>query len=56
MKVASTQTVDVEADKTSVDQWEENLEQSVAKTSKEDYLVTNFEDGFSSDEGFSDSR
>ena len=54
MKVASTQTVDVEADETSVDQLEENLEQSLAKTSEEDYLVTNFEDDFSSDEGFSD--
>ena len=54
LKVASTQTVDVEADKTSVDQLEENLEQSLAKTSKEDYLVTNFEDDFSCDEGFSD--
>ena len=54
MKVASTQTVDVEADETNVDQLEENLEQSLAKTSEEDYLVTNFEDDFSSDEGFSD--
>ena len=54
MKVASTQTVDVEADETSVDQLEENLEQSLAKTSEEYYLVTNFEDDFSSDEGFSD--
>ena len=53
-KVASTQTVDVEADETSVDQLEENLEQSLAKTSEEYYLVTNFEDDFSSDEGFSD--
>ena len=54
MKVASTQTVDVEADETSVDQLEENLEQSLAKISEEDYLVTNVEDDFSSDEGFSD--
>ena len=52
MKVASTQTVDVEADETSVDQLEENLEQSLAKISEEDHLVTNFEDDFSSDEGF----
>ena len=52
MKVASTQTVDVEADETSVDQLEENFEQSLAKTSKEDYLVTNFEDDLSSEEGF----
>ena len=44
----------MEADKASVDQLEENLEQSLAKTSEEDYLVTNFEDDFSSDEGFSD--
>ena len=50
MKAASTQTVDVEADETSADQLEENLEQSLAKTSEEDYLVTNFEDDFSSDE------
>ena len=54
MKVASTQTVDVEADETSVDQLQENLEQSLVKTSEEDYLVTNFEVDFSSDEGFSD--
>ena len=54
MKVASTQTVDVEADETSADQLEENLKQSLAKTSGEDYLVTKFEDDFSSDEGFSD--
>ena len=54
MKVASTQTVDVEADETSVDQLEENLEQSLAKAFEEDYLVTNFEDDFSNDEGFSD--
>ena len=40
MKVASTQTVDVEADETGVDQLEENLEQSLAKTSEEYYLVT----------------
>ena len=53
MKVASTQTVDVEADEINVDQLEENLEQSLAKTSEEDYLVTDFEDDFSSDEGFS---
>ena len=53
MKVASTQTVDVEADEISVDRLEENLEQSLAKTSEEDYLVTDFEDDFSSDEGFS---
>ena len=53
MKVASTQTVDMEADETSVDQLEENFEQSLAKKS-EDYGVTNFEDDFSSDEGFSD--
>ena len=53
MKVTSTQTVDVEADEMSVDQVEENLEQSLAKTSEEDYLVTDFEDDFSSDEGFS---
>ena len=53
MKVASTQTVDKEADETSVDQLEENLEQSLAKIS-EDCRVTNFEDDFSSDEGFSD--
>ena len=43
----------MEADETSVDQLEEDLEQSLAKTSKEDYLVSNFEDDFSSDEGFS---
>ena len=54
MKVASTQTVDVESDETNVDQLEENLEQSLAKTFEEDYLVTNFEDDFSNDEGFSD--
>ena len=52
MKVASTQTVDVEADETSVDQLEENLEQSLEKTSEEYYLLTDFEDDFSSDEGF----
>ena len=40
MKVASTQTVDVEADETGVDQLEENLEQSLAKTSEEYYLMT----------------
>ena len=53
MKVASTQTVDVEADETSADQLEENSEQLLAKASGEDYLITNFEDDFSSDEGFS---
>ena len=54
MKFASTQTVDVEADETSVDRLEENLEQSLANTSEEDRVVTNFEDDFSGDEGFSD--
>ena len=44
----------MEADETSVDQLEENLEQSLAKRFEEDYRVTNFEDDFTSDEGFSD--
>ena len=44
----------MEAGETSVDELEENLEQSLAKTLEEYYLVTNSEDDFSSDEGFSD--